>query len=229
VGRPFGMVTFAWITVSVICGIGALYFLAIYQWHANRPAPGGDAPVIPGLSWELDYLFSAWLVLPRVLFVVLLFASIVTWQAFFESRRLAFGPVRRGTLAAAGLTAGLAALAIAALSLPSLLGDLSRSALCDTTTFERSPSPNGRYQATIIEVDCGAMSHLNRQVVLTRIPLTWASQSVLFFNGNPVIHLSWKGRMLTISGERSQRSLPHPPPDPMVWGGIMARYVGPEN
>jgi hypothetical protein len=118
---------------------------------------------------------------------------------------------------------------IAALSLPSLLGDIARSAMCETTTFENSLSPNGRYQANVIEIDCGAMSHLNRQVILSRIPLTWASQSILFFNENPVIHLSWKDRMLTISGDRPQRSLPHPPPDPMVWGGIMARYVGPEN
>jgi hypothetical protein len=229
VGRPFGIVIFAWITVSVICGIGALYFLAIFRWHANRPTDGGDAPVIPVLSWALDYLFSAWLVLPRVLFVVLFFASIVTWQAFFESRRMAFGRVRRRALACAGLMAVLGALAIAALSLPSLLGDITRSALCETTTFERSVSPDGRYQASVIEIDCGAMSHLNRQVVLTRIPLSSASQVILFFNENPAIHLSWKGRMLTISGDRSRQSLPHPPPDPMVWGGIMARYVGPEN
>jgi hypothetical protein len=73
------------------------------------------------------------------------------------------------------------------------------------------------------------MSSSNRQVIVTRIPFTWASQSILFFNKQPTIHLSWNGRMLTISGDRAQLSLPHPPPDPMVWGGIMARYVGPDN
>jgi hypothetical protein len=90
-------------------------------------------------------------------------------------------------------------------------------------------SPNGRYQASVIQIDCGAMSNFNRQVILTRIPFTWASQSILFLNEQPIIHLSWKGRMLTIRGDRTQLSFPHPPPDPMVWGGIMARYVGPEN
>jgi hypothetical protein len=98
-----------------------------------------------------------------------------------------------------------------------------------TTTFERSTSPNGRYRASVVEIDCGAMSNFNRQVVLTRIPFDWGSQSILFLNERPSLHLSWNVRVLMIRGDRAHVSLPHPPPDPIVWGGIMARYVGTES
>jgi hypothetical protein len=223
------MVTVAWIIVFVLFLIGALYFLLIFQWHADRPSHGGTAPVIPVLSVALDYLFAAWLSLPPLLFVALVFATIVTWRAVFESRRMALGRVRRGALASLGFIAALGALAIAALNLTSLLAGTARSALCETTTFERSVSPNGRYQASVIQVDCGAMSNFNRQVIVTRIPLAWASQSIMFFNGEPAVHLSWNGRMLVIQGQESPKSMARPPPDPMIWGGIMVRYIGPEN
>jgi hypothetical protein len=227
--RRFGMVKVAWIVVSVLIGIGALYFLLLFQWHADRPTQGGNAPVTPVLSVVLDYLFAAWLSFPLLLFVALFFAAVVTWRAFFASRKMALGRVRRGALVFAGLIAALGAVAIAALKLPSLLAGSVRAAFCETTTFEQSVSPNGRYQASVIQVDCGAMSNFNRQVIVTRIPFGWASQSIMFFNGQPTVHLSWNGRLLIIQGQESPKSMRHPPPDPMVWGGIMARYMGPEN
>jgi hypothetical protein len=229
VDRRLRMAKVAWVVVFVLIGIGALYFLLLFQWHADRPTHGGNAPITPVLSVALDYLFDAWLSLPLLLFAAFFFAAIVTWRAFIASRKMALGHVRRGALAFAGSVAALGAFAIAALNLPALLSGSARAALCETTTFEQSVSPNGRYQASVIQVDCGAMSNFNRQVIVTRIPFGWASQSIMFFNGEPTVHVSWNGRLLIIQGQESPKSMPHPPPDPMVWGGIMARYVGPEN
>ena len=164
-----------------------------------------------GAGLALDYLFAAWLSLPLLIFVALFFAAVVTWRAFFASRKMALGRVQRRALASAGLIAALGALAIAALNLPSLLAGSARAALCETTTFEQSVSPNGRYQASVIQVDCGAMSNFNRQVIVTRTAVGWASQSIMFFNGEPTVHLSWNGRLLIIQGQESPKSMPtHP-------------------
>jgi hypothetical protein len=222
-------VAVVWVFVFVLCGIGALYFLAIFRWHAQRPAPGGDAPSTPVLSLALDYLFAVWLVLPILLCIVLVFAGIEAWRAFLESRKTPVSRARRAAIAFSGIFAALGALLIFGMTLPAALAAGARSTMCRTTTYERSVSPNGRYQAAVIQVDCGAMSNFNRQVILTRIPFVWASQSIMFFNEEPTLHLSWRGRMLTIEGPQSPQNLAHPPPDPMVWGGVMARYVGSEG
>jgi hypothetical protein len=181
------------------------------------------------LTLALDYLFGAWLVLPILALIAFVLVAIASGDAFLDSRQTPVSRARRVIYAFSGIIAALGALAIMVRSTPAILAAGARSVLCDTTTFERSVSPNGRYQATVIQVDCGAMSSFNRQVILTRIPFLWASQSVLFLNAEPTLHLSWHGRMLTIRGSRSPGSLAHPPPDPMVWGGIMARYVGSEG
>jgi hypothetical protein len=227
--RHSGVVALAWTVVFTLCGIGALYFFVLYQWYAKRPTSGGEAPVLPALSLTLDYLFAAWLLLPALGCIALIFTAIVTWRALFEFRTMPLRRVRRGMLASGALIASVAALAIIVLKMPSMLAAATRSALCRTITFQRSLSPNGRYQASVIEIDCGAMSNFNRQVILTRIPFNWASQSILFFNQQPTLRLSWSDRMLTIRGKQPPLSLAHPPPDPMVWGGIMARYISAED
>jgi hypothetical protein len=226
--RNFAIVVIAWTIVLVLCGLGALNYLLLLKWYGSRPIPEGAAPVFPALSFSLDYLFAVWLILPQLGCVVSVFAAFVSWRSFFNSRKMPVGGVRRGLLVSGAIVASIGALVLLALILPSTLATATRSALCRTTTFQTLMSPNRRYQASVIEVDCGAMSSFNRQVILTRIPLTWASQSILFFNGQPTLHLSWNDRMLTIQGEEPPQSLARRPPDPMVWGGIMARYIGPK-
>lgn len=225
----FAKIALAWALVFALCGIGALYFLAQYRWYADRPMHGGGAPSVPALSLALDYLFGAWLILPILLLIAFVLTAIAGWSAFLESGNASVGRARRVGYAFSGIVASLCALAIVVRAAPTVLADGARSVLCDTTTFARSVSPNGRYEASAIQIDCGAMSDFNRQVIFTRIPFFWASQSILFFNGEPKLSLSWQGRMLTIRGSRSAESLPHPPPDPVVWGGMMARYVGPAS
>jgi hypothetical protein len=227
--RHFGIVLIAWTIVLVLCGFGALHYFLLLKWHGSRPIHGGDAPMLPAVSFSLDYLFAVWLILPGLGCMASVFTAFVSWRSLFESRKMPVDRVRRGLLASGAIVASMGALALLALILPSVLATATRSALCRTTTFQTSLSPNSRYQASVMEVDCGAMSNFNRQVILTRIPFTWASQSILFFNGQPTLHLSWSGRMLTIQGEESLQSLARPPPDPMVWGGIMARYIGPKK
>lgn len=222
-------IAFAWALVFALCGIGAMYFLAQYRWYADRPTHGGGAPSVSALPLAVDYLFGAWLILPLLLLVAFVLAATPGWFAFLDSGNTSVGRVGRLAYAFSGIAASLGALAIVVRAAPTVLVDGARSVLCDTTTFARSVSPNGRYQAMVIQIDCGAMSDFNRQVIFTRIPFFWASQSILFFNGEPKLYLTWQGRMLTIRGSRSAGSLPHPPPDPIVWGGIMARYVGPAS
>jgi hypothetical protein len=220
------LAVFTWVLVFALCGIGALYYFAQYRWYVERPAHGGGAPLAPAFGLVLDYLFGAWLILPILLVIALVAATLAARAALRDSSGGPVSLVQRIACVFSGIVAALSALAILGMHVPTILAAGARSLLCDTTTFERSVSPNGRYRATVIQIDCGAMSDFNRQVILTRIPFFWASETILFFNGEPKLHLSWKGRMLTIQGSRSIRSLPHPPPDPMVWGGIMIRYVG---
>ena len=222
--RNFDLVLIAWTLVLVLCGLGASYYFLLLEWYGRRPIHGGDAPIRPLLSFSIDYLLAVWLILPGLGCVVSFFTAFVSWRSLFETRKLSSGRMRRGLLASGAIVASIGVVALLLMMLPSVLASATRSALCRTTTFQTSLSPNGRYQASVIEVDCGAMSNFNRQVVLTRIPFAWASESILFFNGRPTLHLSWSGRMLTIQGEEPSQSLARPPPDPMVWGGIMARY-----
>lgn len=217
---------FAWIWVIALCGIGALYYLVQYRWYADRPMRGGGAPSAPMLSAVLDYLFGAWLILPILLVIALVLVAFAARRALCDSQGEPIGLIQRLVYVLSGVVAGLSALVIVGMSVPTALAAGARAVLCDTTTFERSVSPNGRYEAAVVGIDCGATTSLNRQVILTRIPFSWASQSALFFNGEPMLRLDWNGRMLTIRGSRSIRSLPHPPPDPAVWGGIMVRYAG---
>lgn len=224
-----GKITLAWALTFALCGVGAMYFLAQYRWYADRPTHGGGAPSTSALPLVLDYLFGAWLILPILLLIAFVLAATAGWSAFLDSGNTSVGRVRRLAYVFSGFAASLGALAIVVRAAPTILEDGARAVLCDTTTFARSVSPNGRYQVTVIQIDCGAMSDFNRQVIFTRIPFFWASQSILFFNGEPRLYLTWQGRMLTIRGSRSAESFPHPPPDPIVWGGIMARYVGPAS
>ena len=130
---------------------------------------------------------------------------------------------------AGAIVSSVAAVLLGGLALPSACVSLTRPVLCRTTTFEEALSPNGRYRATVVEVDCGAMSGTNRQVLVVRRYLPLAESMLLYFNGSPSLHLSWSGRTLTISGERSRQSMDHPPPELEIWGGVIVRYEGPNS
>jgi hypothetical protein len=127
------------------------------------------------------------------------------------------------------IVASLGAVVLAAFVLPSALALAARALLCETTTFDEAVSPNGRYRAAVVQVDCGAATGFNRQVLLTRHPFWWAPETILYFRQEPPLRLSWSGRTLTIDGDRTRRSMDHPPPDPILWGGVLARYSGPKE
>ena len=101
---------------------------------------------------------------------------------------------------------------------------VTRTMMCETSTFDEAVSPNRRYKAAVVQVDCGAMTSSHRQVILVRRPFFWAADTVLYFNRGPVLHLSWEGRTLTVSGDRTLESMDRPPPDPLIHGGVLVRY-----
>jgi hypothetical protein len=45
--------------------------------------------------------------------------------------------------------------------MPASLAAEACSTICGTTTFERSVPPIGRYNPSVIEIDCGAMSNFH--------------------------------------------------------------------
>jgi len=160
--------------------------------------------------------------LPLAFWVVLMTAAIVTGLALWRQR----GRLRwqtRVALATVGVVVPIG-FAAALLVLP-MVPVLFRAGVCRTDVFDQAASPDGRYTASVVEVDCGAMSSQNRQVLLARTGYLLARTTLLFFNGAPVLKLSWSGRVLTIKGDRSTRSLARKPPDPMHRGGVLARYV----
>jgi len=216
----------AWIAVAALCGLGCLY-VALYYWTAEHVAHSAGASIPLSLGFALDELLVVWIVLPFSLLIALIAIMVIGWRRILNVRSRAHTGSRRWLLLLGTVLASICATGLALLKLPSLLSSTFRATICETTTYEESTSPDGRYKAAVIETDCGAMSSSNRQVVLTRIPFYSAWQSILYFNKEPAIHLAWNDRELTIVGERPRQSLAHPPPDPLLWGGILVRYSGP--
>jgi hypothetical protein len=216
----------AWIAVAALCGLGCLY-VALYYWSADHIGHGAAASIPLSLGFALDELLVVWIVFPFALLIALIVITVIGWRSILNARSRAHTGLRRRLLLVGAVLASICATGLALLKLPSLLGSAFRATICETTTLEESKSPNGRYRAAVIEINCGAMSSSNRQVVLMRVPFYSASQSILYFNKDPAIHLAWNERELTIVGDRPRRSLAHPPPDPLLWGGILVRYLGP--
>jgi len=213
---------------SAVVGMGlvvGLQFL-IYPWVYERATRGGETAIPPALWLAIDFLLVIWLFAPQLACLVLGVAAWATWRVVVRRDELLTSRAARGLMFGGALISSLGAVVLAVLIVPSAFVQLTRPLLCETNTFEEAVSPNGRYKAIVAEVDCGAMSGSHRQVLLTRRPFWWASASLLYFNQHPSLHLSWSGRTLTISGDRTLTSMDHPPPDPMIWGGVLARYAG---
>lgn len=103
-----------------------------------------------------------------------------------------------------------------------LFVDATRPLLCNTTTYRTAISPGGDYSASVIEMDCGAMSSTHRQVLLRNGFLH--KQTIFFFNGTPELDLVWSGQTLLVSGSRPLSSMAHPPPSTVEWRGAVIEY-----
>lgn len=209
----------AWVAVVVLCGLGSLY-VALYYWSADIIGHGATASIPTCLGLLLDELLAVWIVLPAALLIALMIVAVTGWRRIFNAQSRPESGPRRLLLLVSTVFASGCAISLALLKLPSLLGSAFRAGICETTTYEESISSNGRYKAAVIEINCGAMSSSNRQVILTRVPFDSASQSILYFNKQPAVHLAWKNRELTIVGEKSRESFAHPPPDPLLWAAF---------
>jgi hypothetical protein len=174
----------------------------------------------------LDELLVVWIILPTALLIALIMVAVIGWRRIFDTPSRAHTGTRRRLVLLGTVLASVCATGLALLKLPALLGSAFRATICETTTYEESISPNGRYKAAVIQINCGAMSSSNRQVILTRVPFASAWQSILYFNKQHAVHLGWKNRELTVVGEEPRQSLAHPPPDPLLWGGVLVRYLG---
>lgn len=218
----------AWIAVAVLCSLGTLY-VALYYWSATIVGRGAAASIPSSLGFVLDELLLVWIILPTALIIALIIVAVIGWRRISDARSRTHTDARRRLVLLGTVLASVCATGLALLKLPSLLGSAFRATICETTTFEESISPNRRYRAAVIQINCGAMSSSNRQVILTRVPFDSAWQSILYFNKQPAVHLAWRNRELTVVGENPRQSLAHPPPDPLLWGGILVRYLGPDN
>ena len=227
VANPIRLVSLAWIAV-VGLGLAVGIQVLTSPWVYERVTHGGESAVAPGVWFVIDCLLVIWLHAPQLAFFVLALAAWATWRVVVHRNQLLQSSAARGLAIAGALISSLGAVVLAVILLPSVFG-LLLGAMCETLTFERAASPDGRYVAVVAEVDCGAMSSSHRQVRVTRRLFPWASTSLLYFREHPVLHLSWSGRTLTISGDRTLGSMDHPPPDPMMWGGMLARYSGPKE
>ncbi|MBS0418352.1 MAG: hypothetical protein JSR66_11610 [Proteobacteria bacterium] len=215
-----------WIAIAVIFGLGALY-VALYYWSAANIGHGAAASIPSLLGFVLDELLLVWIILPVALFIVLVIVAVIGWRRTFDTRSRVQGSKHGRLILVGTVFASVCATGLALLKLPSLLNSAFRATICETTTYAEAISPDGRYKAAVIQINCGAMSSSNRQVILTRVPFDSAWESILYFNKQPGVHLAWKKRELTIVGEKSRASLAHSPPDPLLWGGILVRYLGP--
>jgi hypothetical protein len=213
------------VALGVIVG---LQFLA-GSFIADRTRQMGESGVAPALWFAVDYLVVVWLLAPELGCLILGLAALATWCVVLRKEERRRSKIARGVTMAGAIVSSVAAVLLGGLALPSACVSLTRPVLCRTTTFEEALSPNGRYRATVVEVDCGAMSGTNRQVLVVRRYLPLAESMLLYFNGSPSLHLSWSGRTLTISGERSRQSMDHPPPELEIWGGVIVRYEGPNS
>ncbi|MEO7189897.1 MAG: hypothetical protein ABI051_02455 [Vicinamibacterales bacterium] len=225
--NPIRFAAGAWIAVAVLAAVVSAEFL-IYPWIYERVAHGGEAAVAPGQWFAIDFLVVIWSCASQLALLAVGLAAWATWRVWARRASLLTSKVTRSLVLSGTLISCLGVAALAMVNLPSALGLTLRMG-CGTRTFDNALSPNGRYVASVVEIDCGAMSSTHRQVVVRRRLLWWTTASVLYFNDEPLLHLSWKGRTLTISGDRPVNSMAHPPPDPMVWGGVVARYAGPRE
>ncbi len=218
----------AWV---VVAGLGLLVGLELLidPWIHKSASRGGEAAVAPAVWLAIDFLFVIWVFTPQLICLGLAVSAWATWRVAVRRQQLLLTAAARGLVLGGAALSSLAAIVLALLLLPSALALVTRTLLCETSVFEVADSPNGRYRATVAEVDCGAMSGFNRQVLLTRRPFWWAAQSILYFRRDPSLHLSWNRRTLTISGDRTLGSMHRQPPDPMLWGGVLARYSGPKE
>ncbi|PYU89845.1 MAG: hypothetical protein DMG08_20030 [Acidobacteria bacterium] len=220
--RSIRLAAGAWIGVIAVFIVGGVQFL-MHPWLRERVTHGGEAAVPSPVWLAIDLLFPVWLFGPELFCGTLAASALATWRVVRRRDHLLTSKTARGLAIGAAVISFSGALVLAVLMLPSPFALLTPS-MCQTTTFDEALSPNGRYKATVAEVDCGAISGFNRQVMLTRRPFSWAPMSIFYFNEHPALHLSWNGRTLTVSGDRSLKSMRRQPPDPIIWGGVLVRY-----
>jgi hypothetical protein len=218
----------AWAGVAILAILVGLELL-IEPWIQGRVRQGGEVAVPSALWSAIDFLTPIRLLAPDLACLLFAAAAWSTWRAISRRRPFPVPKAMRVIAVFASVIATLAAIILAIPLLDAGLSVVTRSGLCQTTTYQSAVSPNGRYEAAVVEVDCGAATGFNRQVLVTRRPFSWASTSILYFREHPSLQLAWSGRTLTIRGERASSSMDRPPPDPIIWGGMLARYSGPKE
>jgi hypothetical protein len=187
----------------------------------------GEEARVPRILWGISDLLT--FVAPfaaQTLAVLFAISAWMTWQIRLERHKASKNADRFTVM---GGSAALTAIALALSSLPWAASQVAFATYCKPTTLESLLSPDRRYEAAVVETDCG--DDIRRQVTLTRWPLhfRWAAVPILVLNERPALRLSWTGRTLTIRGSRTRRSIDHPLPDPWCcWGSSSARYIGPQ-
>ena len=156
----------AWIAVAVLCGLGTLY-VALYYWPAAIVGPGAAASIPSSFGFVLDERLLVWIILPTAVLIALIMVAVIGWRRISDARSRTHTGARRRLVLLGTVLASVCATGLALLELPSLLGSAFRATLCETTTYEESISPNGRYRAAVIQIICGAMSSSNRQARLS--------------------------------------------------------------
>ena len=117
----------------------------------------------------------------------------------------------------------------AALLAPQVIGITFNSIGCEKTEYQRIPSPDGRFVATEIYDDCGALGSLNREVFITKHSgLLRYSVMLLYLEKKTDIKLSWEdAKTLVVRIDRERNSIDNPPPALADSGEFRVKVKGP--
>lgn len=211
----------SWIAVALLAILQGSA-LVLYPVVVEQASRGGESAVAPILWLAMDHLWPIWTAAPYTFCFALALAAVASWSVFLCRRELLMTKARTAVVLVSGTAAMIGALVLGWTQVspawPTILLN------CETESFETVVSPNGRYEARVVEVDCGAASSANRQVRITRRPWGWTEFTLLYLNDHPELRLSWSGRALTIVGERELASMARAPAEPFVWAGVLVRY-----
>lgn len=199
----------------------------IYGWLSER-CRAGEAGVSRFVWTAVDLVFPFLFCWRQLLSLMLLVATVATWAIVSTPTE------SLSSRAASHFVKGLAwvsSVAVLIAAFTTVIGPVfvlvTRPLICRTDVYDEAISPNGLYKASVVQLDCGAMSSFNRQVVLAPRFFPFQKTSMLYLRDHPKLHLRWSGRTLTIEGDRSLESIDHTPSGPVLWGGVLIRYSGP--
>jgi hypothetical protein len=173
----------------------------------------------------IDFLAPIYMLQYELLFISLFCLSISLWRTY-KNRSQVF--TKKNFTSITVVIALISTIATCLLGVGvgiDWLGKIFRNTACIKSVYEHSTSPDGRYSAEVVMVDCGAASRIHRSVQITRIPFGLLPIQAIYFNDTPSLRLEWQGRMLIVHGDRTLESMKNKPPTYSHIAGVIFHYM----